>query len=124
MMEEENTIDNYIEKFPDNIQAVLCKIRQVILSTNSELGETIKYGIPTFVFHGNLVHFAAHKKHIGFYPAPSGIEAFKECLKEYSVSKGCVQFPYTKPIPYDLIAEITLYRIDENKEIFNKKQLS
>ena len=72
--------------------------------------------MPTFYFHGNLVHFAAYKKHIGFYPSPSGIEAFKEEISSYKWAKGSVQFPLDKPIPYDLIRRITAYRVAENLE--------
>ncbi|MNI91898.1 hypothetical protein D3C73_1496210 [compost metagenome] len=70
--------------------------------------------MPTFELHGNLVHFAAFKKHIGLYPAPSGIEAFKEELAEYKGAKGSVQFPLDKPMPYDLISRIVEFRVAEN----------
>lgn len=119
---KQETIETYIQKFPEDIQEVLNKVRQTILSTNNELEEAIKYGIPTFVLHGNLVHFAAYKKHLGFYPDPSGVEAFKDKLEGYAISKGGIQFLYTEPIPYSLIAEITMFRVKENIEKANKKQ--
>lgn len=71
--------------------------------------------MPTFVLNGNLVHFAAQKKHIGFYPIPSAIIAFEEALKDYKTSKGAIQFPFDKPIPYELVREIVLFRVAENK---------
>ena len=83
---KEETIETYIQKFPENIQEILKRVREIILSCNTELEETIKYGIPTFILHGNLVHFAAYKKHLGFYPDPSGVEAFKDKLEGYTIS--------------------------------------
>ena len=111
-----NSIDVYISGFPDYIQTVLEEIRKTIRQAAPEARETINYGIPTFVFHGNLVHFAANKKHIGFYPAPSGIDAFKAELSVYKGAKGSVQFPIDKPMPLELIAEIVKFRVLENQE--------
>lgn len=79
--------------------------------------EKISYGIPTFVLHGNLVHFAAYKRHIGFYSGANGIEAFKNELAEYKWSKGAVQFPVDKQLPYELIKEIVEFRVAENMKI-------
>ncbi len=79
-----------------------------------EAQETINYAIPTFTLKGNLVHFAAFEKHIGFYPNPSGIERFKEELSAYESAKGSVQFPLDRPIPYDLISTIVKFRLQEN----------
>ena len=84
-----------------------------------EATEKISYQMPTFYLHGNLVHFAAYKKHIGFYLSPSGIEAFKEEISSYKWAKGSVQFPLDKPIPYELIRKITIYRVKENVEKLN-----
>ena len=78
--------------------------------------ETIKYRMPTFTLHGNLVHFAAFKKHIGFYPVPTGIEQFKDELSTYKGGKGSVQFPLDQPIPFDLISRIVKFRVKENLE--------
>lgn len=109
------TIDEYISQFPENVREILTRIRAAIQQAAPEATEAIKYTMPTFVLNGNLVHFAAYKKHIGFYPAPSGIEQFKEALAPYKWSKGAVQFPIDQPIPYDLIRRITELRVSENR---------
>ena len=108
------TIDEYIAQFPEDVQQILTKIRAVIKAAAPQATEKISYQMPTFFLKGNLVHFAAFKHHIGFYPAPSGVEAFQEDLSAYKWSKGAVQFPLDKPIPYDLIRRIVLYRVGEN----------
>ncbi len=107
------TIDEYIESFDKDIQAILQKIRSVIKKSAPDSSEAISYGIPTFRLNGNLVHFAAFKNHIGFYPTPSGIEKFKNELMEFENAKGSVRFPLTKPIPYDLIRRIVEFRVQE-----------
>lgn len=111
------SIDEYIQQFPKDVQEKLNRLRSVIQEAAPEATEKISYQMPTFYLHGNLVHFAAYKQHIGFYPAPSGIEAFKEELSEYKNAKGSVQFPLTKPLPYDLVKRIVEYRVAENKKI-------
>lgn len=108
------TIAAYIAGFPPDIQAILQRIRQTIHEAAPEAAEAIKYQMPTFTLHGNLVHFAAFKNHIGFYPTPSGIEQFQTELAPYASSKGAVRFPFTQPIPYDLIARIVRFRVAEN----------
>jgi uncharacterized protein YdhG (YjbR/CyaY superfamily) len=108
------TIDEYIAGFPQDVQDILEKVRETIRRAAPEAEETINYGIPTFTLKGNLVHFAAYKKHIGFYPTPSGIENFKVELSGYKGAKGSVQFPLDKPIPYELISKIVTFRIKEN----------
>lgn len=108
------TIDEYIAGFPEDIQAILQQIRLVVRQEAPEAQETIKYQMPTFVWHGNLVYFAAFKKHIGFYPVPTGLEAFREELAGYVGGKGSVQFPLNQPIPYDLIGRIVAFRVKEN----------
>jgi len=110
------TIDAYIAGFPTIIQEILEKMRETIKKAAPGAVETISYQMPTFALHGNLVHFAAHKNHIGFYPAPSGIVAFKEDLKGFKSSKGAVQFPIDKPLPVELIFEIVKFRVIENLE--------
>jgi uncharacterized protein YdhG (YjbR/CyaY superfamily) len=110
------TIDEYIAGFPDDVQEILKKIRMTIREAAPEAQETIKYQMPTFTLKGNLVYFAAYQKHIGFYPVPTGIEAFKEELSHYKGGKGSVQFPLDKPIPYDLIRRIVQFRVQENLE--------
>jgi uncharacterized protein YdhG (YjbR/CyaY superfamily) len=108
------TIDQYIGEFQEDLQDILQSIRETINTTAPEAVESINYGIPTFILKGNLVHFAAFKKHIGFYPTPSGIEKFRDELSAYEVSKGTVKFPLDRPIPYDLIRRIVAFRVEEN----------
>jgi uncharacterized protein YdhG (YjbR/CyaY superfamily) len=109
-----NSIDEYIAGFPQEVRAILEQIRTTIHQAAPEAKETIKYAIPTFVQNGNLVHFAAFKNHIGFYPAPTGMETFKQELSVYKTAKGSVQFPPDKPMPLDLITRITQFRVKEN----------
>jgi len=108
------TIDDYIAGFPPDIQDILRKVRATVARAAPGAQEAIKYQMPTFVLHGNLVHFAAFKKHLGFYPAPTGVEAFKQELSAYATSKGAVQFPLDQPIPYGLIGRIVKFRAKEN----------
>lgn len=110
-----NTIDEYIAQYPLEVKTILVKLRDTIRKVAPDARETIRYGIPTFTLNSNLVHFAAYKSHIGFYPAPSGIEKYKTELSAYKLSKGTVQFPMDKPIPYDLIARIVAFRVSENQ---------
>ena len=109
-------IDEYISNFPEKIQEILQKLRKIISNSAPDAKEAISYQMPTFKLNGNLVHFAAHKNHIGFYPTPSGIEAFKSELSPYEVSKGSVKFPLKKPIPFDLVRKIVEFRVKENIE--------
>ncbi len=110
------TIDEYISSFPKNIQKMLGDVRSVIRKVAPDSVEAISYGIPTFKLNGNLVHFAAFKNHIGFYPAPNGIEEFEKELSVYKQGKGSVQFPVDKPLPLDLISKIVKYRVKKNSE--------
>jgi len=110
------TIDEYIAAFPPDVQEILEKVRATIREAAPEAEEAIKYGIPTFTLKGNLVHFGAYKKHIGFYPTPTGLDKFKNELSSYEGSKGTVRFPLDKPIPFDLISKITKFRVKENLE--------
>jgi uncharacterized protein YdhG (YjbR/CyaY superfamily) len=109
-----NSIDEYILQFSQEVQEILKTLRSVIKESAPDAKEKISYQMPTFDLHGNLVHFAAYKNHIGFYPAPSGIEAFKDELSMYKGAKGSVQFPIEKPLPYELIREIVKFRAAEN----------
>lgn len=123
-MEQINTdkitsIDAYIAQYPKDIQTILNKIRQVIKETAPEAKEKISYQMPTFYLSGNLVHFAAFKNHIGFYPTPTGIESFKNELFMYKGGKGSIQFPLDQPIPYDLIRKIVAYRVNETNNKTN-----
>ena len=110
------TIEEYIADFPKDIQKILEELRVTIRKAAPEGEETINYAIPTFTLNGNLVHFAAAKNHIGFYPAPSGIEAFKEELSVYEGAKGSVKFPLDKPLPLSLVSKIVKFRVKENVE--------
>lgn len=109
-------IDDYIAGFPKKIRQRLEQIRATIRKAAPDAEEAIKYAIPTFVLNGNLVHFAAFKNHIGFYPAPQGIEEFKEELSAYKGAKGSVQFPHDRPIPLDLISRIVKFRAEKSLE--------
>jgi uncharacterized protein YdhG (YjbR/CyaY superfamily) len=117
-----NTIDEYINTFPEEVRTILKQLRQTIKEAAPEAEETINYQIPTFTLHGNLVHFAAFKSHIGFYPTPSGMEAFKKELAPYKGAKGSVQFPMDQPLPLALIRRIVEYRVKENLERKQKKK--
>jgi uncharacterized protein YdhG (YjbR/CyaY superfamily) len=108
------TIDEYIKKFPSEVQKLLEEMRETIHAAAPEAAEVISYGIPTFKLNGNLVHFGGFKDHIGFFPTSSGIAAFKKELAGYNVSKGTVQFPLEQPIPYGLVKKIVKFRVKEN----------
>ena len=109
-------IDEYISGFPKEVQEILHNIRKTIREVAPGAEEKISYGMPTFTLKGNLVHFAAYKKHIGFYPTPSGIEKFKNRISVYEWSKGAVKFPLDEQVPFDLIREIVRFRVKENLE--------
>jgi uncharacterized protein YdhG (YjbR/CyaY superfamily) len=109
------TVDEYIKTFPEGVQIILEKIKQTIRKVAPEAAEAISYGIPTFKLKGrDLVYIAAWKNHIGFYPMPSAAKAFKKELSEYKQGKGSVQFPVDKPIPYDLVKKIVIFRVRES----------
>lgn len=111
-----NSIDEYIANFPEDIQAKLQALRATIREAAPEAQEAISYGLPTFKLKGNLVHFAAFKNHIGFYPVPSGMAAFQEELSVYKQGKGSVQFSLDEPLPLELVRKIVQFRITENLE--------
>lgn len=108
------TIDAYIATFPVSTQALLQQMRNTITKAAPKAEEAISYGMPTFKLQGNLVHFAGYKNHIGFYPAPSGIEAFADELKKYKTSKGAIQFPVDEKLPLALVTKIVKFRVKEN----------
>lgn len=110
------TIDEYIADFPPDVREILESIRQTIKQAAPDAAETISYQMPTFTLQGNLVHYAAFRNHVGFYPTPTGIEAFKDELSVYVGGKGSVQFPLDKPMPLDLIRRIVEFRVKENQE--------
>lgn len=108
------SIDEYISTFPEEIQKILEELRATIKAAAPEAEEKISYQMPTFALKGNLVHFAAWKNHIGFYPSSSGTQAFKHELSIYEGAKGSVKFPIDKPLPLDLISKIVKFRVTEN----------
>ena len=109
-----NSIDEYIAAFPEDIQKILEELRGTIKAAAPDAVEKISYQMPTFALKGNLVHFAAFKNHIGFYPTPSGIQAFERELSVYESAKGSVQFPIDQPMPLELISKIVKFRVAEN----------
>ncbi|NEU08616.1 hypothetical protein GZH53_09865 [Flavihumibacter sp. R14] len=116
-------IDEYIAGFPGEVQEILGQVRATIRKAAPDAQETISYAIPTFTLNkSNLVHFAGFKNHIGFYPAPTGSEAFKGELSVYKTGKGSVQFPLNKPIPFDLITKIVEFRVQETLAKAGKKK--
>jgi uncharacterized protein YdhG (YjbR/CyaY superfamily) len=108
------SVDEYIARFPENIQSMLRELRATIKAAAPDAEEKISYQMPTYALKGNLVYFAAHKNHIGFYPAPRGIEAFKDELSQYNGSKGTIQFPIGEPLPLELVSRIVKFRVAEN----------
>jgi uncharacterized protein YdhG (YjbR/CyaY superfamily) len=110
------SIDEYIQSFPEHVQIKLKQLRLLIRQITPEAQEKISYQMPTFYLNGNLVHFAAFSKHIGFYPTSSGIANFKSELSKYKSSKGAVQFPIDEPLPLELIKRIVRFRVEENRK--------
>jgi len=106
--------DEYIANFPIHIQKILEELRSTIKKAAPEASEKISYQMPAFTLEGNLVYFAAHTNHIGFYPTSSGVEAFKKELAGFKISKGSIQFPLDKPLPLNLITKIVTFRVKEN----------
>jgi uncharacterized protein YdhG (YjbR/CyaY superfamily) len=114
-------IDEYIAGFPEDVQKLLEEIRSTIRKAAPEAEEAIKYGIPTFVLNGNLVHFGGFKNHIGFYPTPGAIEEFKKELSVYEGAKGSIQFPISSPLPLALVRRIVKYRVKKSLESVKAK---
>ncbi|OGO31949.1 MAG: hypothetical protein A2Z29_06100 [Chloroflexi bacterium RBG_16_56_11] len=122
MEKQIKTIDEYIKTVPEDVQGILKKLRRRIRKAAPDAVEPISYQMPTFKLNGNnLVHFAAWKNHIGFYPTPSGIVAFQKELSPFKQSKGAIQFPLDKPIPLDLVEKIVIFRVKENQPKKPKK---
>jgi uncharacterized protein YdhG (YjbR/CyaY superfamily) len=115
------TIDEYIAQFPDDVQERLQTMRATIHAAAPDATEAIAYGMPTFRFNGNLVHFGAFKSHIGFYPTPNGLDEFKDRLAVYKGAKGSVQFPFDQPLPLELVTDIVKFRLAENSQKKKKK---
>jgi uncharacterized protein YdhG (YjbR/CyaY superfamily) len=116
------SIDEYILSFPEHVQKQLLEVRAAIRDQAPHAQERISYQIPTFYLNGNLVHFAAYARHIGFYPTSRGIHAFKHKLSKYKHAKGSVQFPIEGPLPIALIKRIVRYRVEENLKKKEKKK--
>lgn len=113
---QHTNIDGYIATFPADVRKALEEVRTTIQKAAPKAEEVISYDIPTFRLNGNLVHFAAYTKHIGFYPGAAGIEAFKKEIASYKSAKGSVQFPLDQPMPLGLITKIVKYRVKMNLE--------
>jgi len=111
-----STIDEYIAQFPEEVRGILEQVRQTIRLAAPEAQERMSWQMPTFWQQENLIHFAAAKKHLGIYPSDSGVRAFADRLKGYKTSKGAIQFPLTEPLPLELIAEITRFRVQESAD--------
>ncbi len=116
------SIDQYIQGFPEPVQAILRELRWAISLAAPEAIEKISYQMPTFYFNGNLVHFAAFERHIGFYPTPGGITPFQHELRTYKTSKGAIQFPMDQPLPLKLIKKIVAFRVKENSRKKDRKE--
>ncbi len=118
------SVDAYIQSFPADIQEKLQAVRSAIHTAIPQAQEKISWQMPTYYFKGNVVHFAAHTRHIGFYPGASGIEVFKTDFAAYKSSKGAVQFPFNEPLPLELIARVAIYRAEENsrEELVRKEK--
>jgi uncharacterized protein YdhG (YjbR/CyaY superfamily) len=108
------TIDDYIAAFPSDVRRLLKRLRATIRRAAPDAEEAIKYRLPTFVQNGNLVHFGAFKKHIGFYATPKGNQQFRKELSRYAGAKGSVQFPLDQPLPYGLVSRMVQFRVKEN----------
>ena len=120
-MQTHPAVDAYIAKESPEVQEILNQIRAIIADCAPDASEKIGYGMPAYALRGPLVYFSACKKHVGFYPTPAGIEAFQDELSMYKTSKGAIQFPYNKPIPYDLIRNIVRYRVAQSEGQTDKK---
>lgn len=116
MQAPSKNIDEYIADFPEEVRIRLEKMRATIQKAAPKAEETINYSMPTFKLYGNLVHFAAYKNHVGFYPGPSAINEMAKELAMYKTSKGAIQFPHDKPIPYALVTKIVKYRVKQSIE--------
>ena len=116
------SIDEYIEHHDPPVKELLDQVRNTIKSVAPDATETIKYKMPTFVFHGNLVFFAAFKNHIGIYALPTGNIAFQKKLSAYKTGKGSIQFSFDQPLPLDLITEIVKFRVQENLAKLNESK--
>jgi uncharacterized protein YdhG (YjbR/CyaY superfamily) len=115
-------VDEYIRSYPKEIQKLLEQIRATIKRAAPQANEVISYGMPAFKYNGMVAWFAAHTKHLGFYPGASGIEAFKKELSNYKGAKGSVQFPFDEPLPLDLVTKIVKFKVNENLQRIKAKK--
>ena len=122
MGDADSRVDAYIEQFSEDQQSRLTALRVLFHETVPLVRETIKYGMPTFLYEGDLIYFAAAKAHIGLYPTPSGVSHFSQELLSYKTSKGAIQLSLDRPLPLDLIRRIILFRVDENEQVKRSKQ--
>ena len=109
------TIDAYIAQYPAEQQELMRRVRAIVHEEAPQAEERMSWGMHTFFYRHNLVHFAVQQRHLGFYPGASGVAAFAEKLADYHTSKGAIQFPFAKPIPFDLIREIVAFRVREEE---------
>ncbi len=116
------TVDEYIAQFPEDVQRILDRIRTVIREAAPDAAERISYEIPAFYWDGYLVSFGSWKRHIGLYPGGAGIETFADELAAYKRTKGGVQFPLDRPMPYELIGKIVKFRVAENLKNSSSKK--
>lgn len=114
--EPPSSVEDYIKRYDGEVRLRMETLRKIILDCSPEITEKISWGMATFVLNGNLVHFSGEKKHMGFHPAPSAIEAFKHRFEGFKHSKGTLQLPYDKPMPYELLRDITLFRVEEQMQ--------
>jgi len=114
-------VDSYIKSFPAETQRLLKQIRAIIKNAAPEAEESISYHMPAYKYKGVLVYFGGYNHHIGFYPTPSGVTAFRKELKNYTCAKGSIQFPINEPLPLQLISDIVAFRVEENLKKLKKK---
>jgi uncharacterized protein YdhG (YjbR/CyaY superfamily) len=122
LMKQVDSIDTYIDGFPVEVQKILQKLRQTIHKEAPRATEAISYGIPTFKLHGNLIHFGGFKNHVSLFPGSEAVEVFEKELSDYETSKGTIQFPLDKPIPYALVRKITKFRVTKSLEAIKKRR--
>lgn len=106
LSDKPRTVDEYIASQREAVQPVLREIRALIRGVIPDAKEVIAWAMPSYKFHAYIVHFAAHKTHLGFYPGIAAMIKFQDRLKGYHTSKGAIQFPYSKPLPKELIADM------------------
>lgn len=119
-----NTVDAYITQSPKEARDLLHKLRTIIQQEAPDALEVMSYGMPAYKFNGMLVYFAAHTNHVGLYPMPSALIHFEKELQGYTTSKSTIQFPLNKSLPVTLIRKILKFRVKENLEKIQTKNLA